>query len=142
MVTTYTMDLFRDPFFIGFGRELEKLNSLHKTNSQAYPPYDILKLDEDTYLLSLALAGFTKNDVSVSLDKGSLVISGEITEVLDAEVVHKGIASRKFNREFALGEYMEISGAEMKDGMLHINIYRVVPEDKKPKIIDIKVAKK
>ena len=136
------MDLFRDPFFIGFGRELEKLNSLHKTNSQAYPLYDILKLDEDTYLLSLALAGFTKNDVSVSLDKGSLVISGEITEVLDAEVVHKGIASRKFNREFALGEYMEISGAEMKDGMLHINIYRVVPEDKKPKIIDIKVAKK
>lgn len=142
MVTTYTMDLFRDPFFIGFGRELEKLNSLHKTNSQSYPPYDILKLDEDTYVLSLALAGFTKNDVSVSLDKGSLVISGEITEVLDAEVVHKGIASRKFNREFALGEYMEISGAEMKDGMLHINIYRVVPEDKKPKIIDIKVAKK
>lgn len=136
------MDLFRDPFFIGFGRELEKLNSLHKTNSQSYPPYDILKLDEDTYVLSLALAGFTKNDVSVSLDKGSLVISGEITEVLDAEVVHKGIASRKFNREFALGEYMEISGAEMKDGMLHINIYRVVPEDKKPKIIDIKVAKK
>ena len=117
MVTTYTMDLFRDP-------------------------YDILKLDEDTYLLSLALAGFTKNDVSVSLDKGSLVISGGITEVIDAEVVHKGIASRKFNREFALGEYMEISGAEMKDGMLHINIYRVVPEDKKPKIIDIKVAKK
>jgi molecular chaperone IbpA len=142
MVTTYTMDLFRDPFFIGFGRELEKLNSLHKTNSQSYPPYDILKLDEDTYVLSLALAGFTKNDVSVSLDKGSLVISGEITEVLDAEVVHKGIASRKFNREFALGEYMEISGAEMKDGMLHINIYRVIPEDKKPKIIDIKVAKK
>ena len=142
MVTTYTMDLFRDPFFIGFGRELEKLNSLHKTNSQSYPPYDILKLDEDTYVLSLALAGFTKNDVSVSLDKGSLVISGEITEVLDAEIVHKGIASRKFNREFALGEYMEISGAEMKDGMLHINIYRVVPEDKKPKIIDIKVAKK
>lgn len=136
------MDLFRDPFFIGFGRELEKLNSLHKTNSQSYPPYDILKLDEDTYVLSLALAGFTKNDVSVSLDKGSLVISGEITEVLDAEVVHKGIASRKFNREFALGEYMEISGAEMKDGMLHINIYRVIPEDKKPKIIDIKVAKK
>lgn len=136
------MDLFRDPFFIGFGRELEKLNSLHKTNSQSYPPYDILKLDEDTYVLSLALAGFTKNDVSVSLDKGSLVISGGITEVIDAEVVHKGIASRKFNREFALGEYMEISGAEMKDGMLHINIYRVVPEDKKPKIIDIKVAKK
>lgn len=136
------MDLFRDPFFIGFGRELEKLNSLHKTNSQSYPPYDILKLDEDTYVLSLALAGFTKNDVSVSLDKGSLVISGEIIEVLDAEVVHKGIASRKFNREFALGEYMEISGAEMKDGMLYINIYRVIPEDKKPKIIDIKVAKK
>ena len=59
-------------------------------------------------------------------------------EVTDAEVVHKGIAGRKFVRSFALGEYMEITGAEMKDGMLHINIDRIVPEEKKPKTIKIK----
>ena len=142
MVTKYAMDLFNDPFFIGFNRELSRLNTAHKTNSQSYPPYDLLKLDEDTYRLSLAIAGFTKDDLKISVDNGTLIIKGEIVEVTDAEVVHKGIAGRKFVRSFALGEYMEVTGAEMKDGMLHINIDRVVPEEKKPKEIAIKVAKK
>ena len=138
MVTQFAMDLFNDPFFIGFNRELSRLNTAHKTNSQSYPPYDLLKLDEDTYRISLAIAGFTKDDIDVSVDNGTLVIKGEIVEVTDAEVVHKGIAGRKFVRSFALGEYMEVTGADMKDGMLHINVDRVVPEDKKPKVIKIK----
>ena len=141
MVTT-TLDLFNDPFFIGFNRELSRLNTAHKTNSQSYPPYDLLKLDEDTYQISLAIAGFSREDIDVSVDNGTLIIKGEIVEVIDAEVVHKGIAGRKFVRSFALGEYMEVTGAEMKDGMLHINVDRVIPEDKKPKTIEIKVAKK
>jgi molecular chaperone IbpA len=142
MGNQFAMDLFNDPFFIGFNRELSRLNTAHKTNSQSYPPYDLLKLDEDTYRLSLAIAGFTKDDLKISVDNGTLIIKGEIVEVTDAEVVHKGIAGRKFVRSFALGEYMEITGAEMKDGMLHIDIDRIVPEEKKPKEIAIKVAKK
>ena len=138
MVTQFAMDLFNDPFFIGFNRELSRLNTAHKTNSQSYPPYDLLKLDEDTYRISLAIAGFSREDIDVSVDNGTLIIKGEIVEVTDAEVVHKGIAGRKFVRSFALGEYMEVTGAEMKDGMLHINVDRIVPEDKKPKIIKIK----
>jgi molecular chaperone IbpA len=138
MVTKYAMDLFNDPFFIGFNRELNRLNTAHKTNSQTYPPYDLLKLDEDTYQISLAIAGFSKEDIDVSVDNGTLIIKGEIVEVTDAEVVHKGIAGRKFVRSFALGEYMEVTGAEMKDGMLHINVDRIIPEDKKPKSIKIK----
>ena len=137
MVTT-TLDLFNDPFFIGFNRELVRLNTAHKTNSQTYPPYDLLKLDEDTYRISLAIAGFSKEDINLSVDNGTLIIKGEIVEVVDAEIVHKGIAGRKFTRTFALGEYMEVTGAEMKDGMLHINVDRVIPEDKKPKTIKIK----
>jgi len=137
MVSNFAMDLFNDPFFIGFNRELTRLNHAHKTNSQSYPPYDLLKLDEDTYRLSLAIAGFTKDDINISVDNGTLIIKGEIVEVTDAEVVHKGIAGRKFVRSFALGEYMEVTGAEMKDGMLHINVDRIVPEEKKPKTIDI-----
>jgi molecular chaperone IbpA len=136
------MDLFNDPFFIGFNRELGRLNTAHKTNSQTYPPYDLLKLDEDTYRISLAIAGFSREDINISVDNGTLIIKGEIVEVVDAEVVHKGIAGRKFVRSFALGEYMEVTGAEMKDGMLHINVDRVIPEDKKPKTIEIKLAKK
>ena len=132
------MDLFNDPFFIGFNRELSRLNNAHKVNSNSYPPYDLLKLDEDTYRISLAIAGFSKEDINVSVDNGTLVIKGEIVEVTDAEVVHKGIAGRKFTRSFALGEYMEVTGAEMKDGMLHINVDRIIPEDKKPKTIKIK----
>ena len=138
MVTNFAMDLFNDPFFIGFNRELGRLNNAHKINSQSYPPYDLLKLDEDTYRISIAVAGFTKEDINVSVDNGSLIITGEIVEVTDAEVVHKGIASRKFTRSFALGEYMEVTGADLKDGMLHINVDRIIPEDKKPKVITIK----
>ena len=142
MVVTHAMDLFNDPFFIGFNRELSRLNTAHKTNSQTYPPYDLLKLDEDTYTISLAIAGFSREDINISVDNRTLIIKGEIVEVIDAEVVHKGIAGRKFVRSFALGEYMEVTGAEMKDGMLHINVDRIIPEDKKPKTIEIKLAKK
>ena len=138
MVTKYALDLFNDPFFIGFNRELSRLNTAHKTNSQSYPPYDLLKLDEDTYKISLAIAGFSKDDINVSVDNGTLIIKGEIVEVTDAEVVHKGIAGRKFTRTFALGEYMEVTSAELKDGMLHVHVVRIIPEDKKPKVIDIK----
>jgi molecular chaperone IbpA len=138
MVVTHAMDLFNDPFFIGFNRELGRLNTAHKTNSQTYPPYDLLKLDEDTYRISLAVAGFSRENIDISVDNGTLIIKGEIVEVIDAEVVHKGIAGRKFVRSFALGEYMEVTGAEMKDGMLHINVDRIIPEDKKPKTIKIK----
>ena len=138
MVTQFAMDLFNDPFFIGFNRDLSRLNSAHKTNTTSYPPYDLLKLDEDTYRITLAIAGFSKEDIDVSVDNGTLIIKGEITDVIDAEVVHKGIASRKFVRSFALGEYMEVTSAELKDGMLHINIDRIVPEEKKPKSIKIK----
>jgi molecular chaperone IbpA len=133
------LDLFKDPFFIGFNRELDRLSTVHNlATRQAYPPYDILKLDEDTYRLSLAVAGFSKTDINVSVDNGTLIIKGEIAEVTDVEVVHKGIAARKFTRTFALGEYMEVSSAELKDGMLTVNIVRVVPEDKKPKVIKVK----
>ena len=139
MVTQFAMDLFRDPFFIGFNRDLERMANVHQTASrQTYPPYDVLKLDEDTFQVSIAIAGFTKDDVNVSVDNGTLIIKGEITEIADGEYLHKGIASRKFTRTFALGEYMEVTGAKIEDGMLHINVNRIVPEEKKPKTIKIK----
>ena len=139
MVTQFAMDLFRDPFFIGFNRDLERMANVHQTASrQTYPPYDVLKLDEDTFQVSIAVAGFTKDDVNVFVDNGTLIIKGEITEIADGEYLHKGIASRKFTRTFALGEYMEVTGAKIEDGMLHINVNRIVPEEKKPKTIKIK----
>ena len=102
MVTKYAMDLFNDPFFIGFNRELNRLNTAHKTNSQSYPPYDLIKLDEDTYKISLAVAGFSKEDIDVSVDNGTLIIRGEIVEVTDAKSVviktEKMDSSEKYGR--------------------------------------------
>ena len=143
MVSSYTLDLFKDPFFIGFNRELSRFNHVHNAATrQSYPPYDLIKVDEDTYKLSVAVAGFTKDDVKVTVEDGTLIVKGEVTAETEGEAIHKGIATRKFTRTFALGEYMEVTGAEMRDGMLHINIDRIIPDEKKPKEIAIKVAKK
>lgn len=139
MVTQFAMDLFKDPFFIGFNRELDRIANVHQSASrQTYPPYDVLKLDEDTFQVSIAVAGFSKDDIDVSVDNGTLIVKGELVETTDGEYLHKGIASRKFTRTFALGEYMEVTGAKIEDGMLHISIDRIVPEEKKPKSIKVK----
>ena len=139
MVSSFALDLFKDPFFIGFNRTLDRLNSVHTAAvNQSYPPYNIFKVDEDTYRVDLALAGFDKKDIDVSVDNGTLIVKGEVTTEDAAETIHKGIATRKFTRTFALGEYMEVVGAEFKNGMLSVNVERIVPEDKKPKSIKIK----
>ena len=135
--TTFGLDFFRDPFFNGINREVERFNSLQQINRGSFPPYDLIKLDDDKYRLSLAVAGFTKDDITVSVEDSSLMITGDITEVLDAEVLHKGIAGRKFTRSFELGEYMEVSEVTLKDGMLTIDIDRNIPKEKLPKIIKI-----
>ena len=143
MVSSFALDLFKDPFFIGFNRELDRFNTVHNlATRQAYPPYDLIKVDEDTYKLSLAVAGFDEKNLNVSVDNGTLIIKGETVDTEEGEVVHKGIASRKFTRTFALSEYMEVTGAEVCCGMLNINIDRIIPEEKKPKEIVIKVTKK
>jgi molecular chaperone IbpA len=143
MVTNFAMDLFNDPFFIGFNKELSRLNSAYKTNSQSYPPYNIVKLEEDSYLVSIAVAGFSKDDIEITLEDRALLVKGELEDQTDGrkkypEVIHNGIAGRKFSRSFALGEYMEVTNADLKDGMLKIQIDRIVPEEKKPKTIKIK----
>jgi molecular chaperone IbpA len=139
MVSSFAWDLFKDPFFIGFNREMERLSNVQLASRQtSYPPYDLIKVDDDTYKLSLAVAGFSKNDIDVSVDNGTLVVKGELPELTEVEIVHKGIAGRKFTRTFALGEYMEVISASMEDGMLNIDIERIIPEDKKPKTIKVK----
>jgi molecular chaperone IbpA len=139
MVQTYTWDLFKDPFFIGFNHTLDRLNSIHNASAhQSYPPYDIVKVEEDSYRVDIAVAGFDKKDIEVSVDNGTLVVKGEVGTETTEEVLHKGIATRKFTRTFALGEYMEVISAEFKNGMLSVLVERIVPEEKKPKTIKIK----
>ena len=142
MVSSFAWDLFKDPFFIGFNREMERLSNVQLASRQvSYPPYDLVKVNDDNFKLSLAVAGFTKDNISVSVDNSTLIIKGDNSveaENENSEVLHKGIAARKFTRTFALGEYMEVVGAKMEDGMLVIDIERIIPEEKKPKSIKIK----
>ena len=140
MVSTM-MDLFKDPFFIGIDKDIARFRHASEVAAkQSYPPYDLLKIDDDNYMIKLAVAGFTKHEVSISVENNTLTISGEIiTEDEDTfDYLHKGIAMRKFTRTFALGEYMEVISAEMDNGLLYVSVRREIPEEKKPKQITIK----
>jgi molecular chaperone IbpA len=135
------MDLFKDPFFIGIDKDIARFRHASEVAAkQSYPPYDLLKIDDDNYMIKLAVAGFTKHEVSISVENNTLTISGEIiTEDEDTfDYLHKGIAMRKFTRTFALGEYMEVISAEMDNGLLYVSVRREIPEEKKPKQITIK----
>jgi len=129
-------NFLNDPFFIGFQPNVTTWTNV--TKQENYPPYNVIKVDDETYRVDLALAGFDKKDVEVTVDNGSLIIKGEIAAEETGEALHKGIATRKFTRSFALGEFMEVTGAEFKNGMLAITVERIVPEEKKPKTIKIK----
>ena len=134
MVKT-ALDLFNDPFFNTFSTVAKVQNS---TN---YPPYNLVKLNDKEFFLQFALAGFTKDDVSISLDNRKLTVKGESKGIEfpeGAEYLHKGIATRKFTDIFTLPEFVEVVGAEFKDGILNIVLEKQIPEDKLPKTIAIK----
>ena len=136
MVTQFAMDLFKDPFFIGWDNHLQKIHQ-----SASYPPYDLVKFDDDSYILDLAVAGFKKENINITVDGNTLIIEGEAPEEADVyedfSIVHKGIAKRKFKRTFSLGEYMEVDSVNLYDGILRLSISTNIPEYKKPKSIPI-----
>jgi len=141
MVTQFSMDFFNDPFFIGFNRDFDKLSRIHThATGTNYPPYNVITTDnEDVFFIELAVAGFAKEDLEVSVKDQVLTVKGEIKDSKDEPTyAHRGIATRKFTREFALGEFIEVTGAVAENGMLKISLERIVPEDKKPKSIKIK----
>ena len=125
--------------FSGLGLDIDKLFST-TNNTPAYPPYNIIKFTDDEYTLQFAVAGFKKEDISITTDKGILKITGQMAEPQfedDAKYVHKGIAGRKFSRAFTMPEYFEVDWAVIEDGILSISLIRNIPEEKKPKQIAI-----
>ena len=121
---------------IGFDPMLDTFKQVAANSKAAgYPPYNIYK-NKDTYVLELALAGFTKEDISISVKELTLTVEGVKLPSVD-EYVHKGIANRDFKQEFVLAEYVVVKGAELKDGMLRITLEQELPEEKKPKVITI-----
>ena len=121
---------------VGFDRYF---TAPHHQNGN-YPPHNIIKYSDDSYAIEVAVAGFTKEEINVSVDQDQLTISGVQKNVDETvkEYLHRGLAARDFEQTFTLAEYMEVKGAEVKDGMLKIEILRHVPEALKPRQIEIK----
>ena len=109
-------------------------------NTNNYPPHNIVKYSDTEYAIEVAVAGFSKDEITVEVDQDQLVVRGVQKEVADAgkEYLHRGLASRNFEQAYTLAEYMEVKDAEVKDGMLIIKIERIVPEALQPRQIKIK----
>jgi molecular chaperone IbpA len=110
-----------------------------KTESNNYPPHNIIKTGENIYEIQVAATGFEKNEIVVTVENNVLVIRGEsqTEEDLSVQYLHRGLATRDFVKEFPLAEHIEVVGAETKNGMLTIKLIRNIPESAKPKVIDI-----
>ena len=126
---------------VGFDRLFTMLDSLAQPDSsgQTYPPYNIERTGEDAYRISMAVAGFSEDEISIEAHRNVLTIKGERTEeqTEGREFLHRGIAARAFERRFQLADHVEVEGAELKNGLLHIELTRSIPEEMKPRRIEI-----
>jgi molecular chaperone IbpA len=132
------MRLDYSPFFrstVGFDRLLDLLDSAD--TAQGYPPYNIERSDENNYRVTVAVAGFGDKDITVEVADGVLTVTGKREGATAPTYLHQGIAGRAFERKFQLAEHVEVRGAKLENGLLHVDLERVVPEAKKPRKIAI-----
>lgn len=133
-----------DKIFVGFDDTFNRIAKMHDDltkNIPNYPPYNIKKTGDNTYVIEVAVAGFAKQDIEIELDDGKMIIKGttKSDEADSAEsFLFKGIANRAFTRTFALDDQVEVKDAEMINGMLKVFLERIIPDHKKPKKVEIK----
>jgi molecular chaperone IbpA len=133
------------PFYrsaIGFDRLFQMLDQASGFDSEAsYPPYNIERTGENAYRISLAVAGFNSDELKVEVKEQTLTISGDKKAETEARTyVHRGIAARSFERRFQLADHVDVTGAEVLDGLLHVDLVRNVPERLKPRTVSIAVS--
>ncbi len=127
---------------LGFDRffdEVEKLMAMdvQKTVTN-FPPHNILKLDDSRYIVELAVAGFSKDEIEISVEDDTLIVKGERKDVeANIQYLHKGIGTRSFTKTLTIADTIEVKGAEFKDGILRIGLENIIPEHKKPRKIEI-----
>lgn len=123
---------------IGFDRIFSDFENRHFSTNN-YPPYNILKHDEDHFEIEVAVAGFSREDISIQVDQNQLLIKGQRYKDDDtSKYLHRGLATRDFERSFTLADHIEVGEAEMTDGILRIKLTRIIPEALKPRLIAIK----
>jgi molecular chaperone IbpA len=132
-------DLFPrlDRLSIGWSPLLDQLKEI-TNNKPSYPPYDIVALKDDVTLLNVAVAGFNKNEVSVTVKDSAVTIEGQKEDKQEGDIVYQGIATRDFKFTLAIAEYWEVTNAVLDNGMLTVQFNKNLPEEKKPKVIPIK----
>ncbi|MEL7464149.1 MAG: Hsp20 family protein [Pseudomonadota bacterium] len=117
------------PFLLGFEQLDRLVERTVKTGNEGYPPYNIEQRDENTYRITLAVAGFGEDDLAITVEDSQLVIRGKQQPDDDSRVfLHRGIAARQFQRSFVLAEGVEVAGADMENGLLHVDLVRAEPE--------------
>ncbi len=147
-MTNKALSIFNQlrPLSVGFDDVFDHFESMFNhsfdtINVSNYPPYNIVKVDKNKFDVEVALAGFNKKDINVSVENGMLTIESkqeEKSKDKDGEVIHKGISKRYFKRSFTIADDVEVKGAELKDGLLRVSMEKIIPESKKMKTINIK----
>lgn len=131
------------PFYrstVGFDRLFNRLDTLVGQEAKSYPPYNIERVGENAYRISIAVAGFAESDMAIESKENSLLVKGaKAPETAESkrEFLHRGIAERAFELRFQLAEYVEVTGASLENGLLHVELKRELPESKKPRTIAI-----
>lgn len=126
---------------VGFDRLLSMLDTSSSQDTPSYPPYNIERTGENAYRISMAVAGFGESDLTIEAKEHVLTVKGERNQEAEAgEVLYRGIAARAFERRFQLADHVEVKGASLKNGLLHIDLVREIPEAMKPRKIEIGVS--
>ena len=144
-MTNKALSIFNQlrPLSVGFDdvfNHFESMFDYDMVNVSNYPPYNIVKTGDNKYDVEVALAGFNKKDINVSVENGMLTIESkeDKSKDKDGEVIHKGISKRYFKKSFTIADDVEVKGAELKDGLLKVSLEKIIPESKKLKTISIK----
>lgn len=137
MTNLKTTTMFPRSSFVGFDHLFNEFDSMMKQATDTYPPHNVVKLSEDDYQIEVALAGFSQHNLKIEQDNDTLTITGE-RNVDNREYLHKGISTKKFKRTFKLSEYVHVVGAHFLNGILTIHLKYELPEEKRPRTIEIK----
>ena len=145
MVTSKTLSLLVNnfnqltPYAVGYDRVFEQLQQYAANNMQStvFPPYNIQKGGDYTYTIEMALAGFGKEDITVELTENTLSVRSDKKDESNEHTFHRGISYRKFDRKFTLADDIVVNSASLENGMLTIELEQIVPEEKKPRLIEV-----
>lgn len=124
---------------VGFDEMFNRLQTINQNSQGGYPPYNIIKDGDEKYAVEVAVAGFSQEDIVVELKEGNLIVSGKKSKDEETNFIHKGIGTRAFTRTFTLSDDVVVKGADLTNGILVIELERIIPEEKKPRKIEIGV---